>query len=137
MRQPSERNGPCEPKRPYTPLCPLTSTWVQHESLATQPDKTRLTILLGRYGRDEFYKRNQYELMDVATSPAKRVPNTPIYTIGKTGEFENWDDSKIANWVDSMLSRWAPFSLLGLNSLNWRLCSDAFPPAKKSEIFSY
>jgi len=83
------------------------------ESMATVPDKNRLTILLGRYGRDQFYKENKYELMDVATSPEKRVPNTPIYAIEQTGEFESWDDSKIAAWVDSILS------------------STAFPPAKK------
>jgi len=84
------------------------------DSMATLPDKTRLTILLDRYGRDKFYARNQYELMDVATSPAKRVPGSPICTIEQTGEFESWDDSKIANWVDSILS------------------SNAFPPAKKN-----
>ncbi len=73
--------------------------------MATTQDKTWLTVLLGRYGRDRFYKENQYELIDVATSPEKRVPGSPIYTIEQTGEFESWDDSKIATWVDSILPR--------------------------------
>lgn len=79
--------------------------------MATIPDKNRLTILLGRYGRDKFYKQNKYELMDSATSPVKRVANTPMCGIEQTGEFESWDDSKIAAWVDSILSRYALLSL--------------------------
>jgi len=83
------------------------------ESMPTAPDKTRLTLLLDRYGRDEFYKHNKYELMGTATSPDKRVSAAPIYTVEQTGEFESWNDSKIATWVDSILS------------------SNDFPPAKK------
>ncbi len=75
-------------------------------------DKTRLTIFLDRYGRDQFYKKIGYELMDTATTPPKRVPDSPIFTIEQTGEFENWNDSKIAAWVDSVLSRCVPLSFL-------------------------
>ncbi|KAF9445698.1 hypothetical protein P691DRAFT_805281 [Macrolepiota fuliginosa MF-IS2] len=73
-------------------------------SVSTLPDKTRLTILLGRYARDEFYNNFGYELMDQATSPINRVPETPLYTIEQTGEFESWDDQKIQDWVDTILT---------------------------------
>jgi hypothetical protein len=77
---------------------------LQPESMATQPDKTRLTIFLDRYGRDQFYEQFGYELMDEATSPDKRVPDTPLFTTAQTGEFENWDNKKVEEWVDSFLS---------------------------------
>lgn len=81
--------------------------------MPTAPDKTRLTILLDRYGRDEFYKRNKYELMGTATRPEKCVATAPIWAVEQTGEFESWNDTKIATWVDSILSRYvalSPFS---------------------------
>ncbi len=79
---------------------------------ANSPDETRLAVLLDRYWRDELYKKNGYELMDIVTTPNKRVPDSPIFTIEQTGEFENWNDTKIAAWVDSVLSRYVAFSLL-------------------------
>jgi hypothetical protein len=78
--------------------------------MATLPDKTRLTIFLDRYGRDQFFKKHRYELMDEATDPGDiRVPGTPLFTIAQTGEFENWDDTKIATWVDSIISAYVQF----------------------------
>ena len=108
----------------------------QPESMATVPDKNRLTILLGRYGRDKFYQQNKYELMDSATSPEKRVANTPMCAIEQTGEFESWDDSKVAAWVDSILTRYAQPSLLFDLLLNRHPHSDTFAPAKRGGIFS-
>lgn len=72
--------------------------------MPTIPDMTRLTVLLGRYGRDQFYNKYGYELMGEATSPDKLVAGTPLCTIEQTGEFENWDDQKIWNWIDAILS---------------------------------
>ncbi|KAF9443262.1 hypothetical protein P691DRAFT_713513 [Macrolepiota fuliginosa MF-IS2] len=70
----------------------------------TQRDKTLLAILLDRYGRDEFYSRFGYELMDQATSPETRIPETPFCTVQQTGEFENWNDKKITDWVDTIIT---------------------------------
>lgn len=86
--------------------------------MATAPDKTRLTILLGRYGRDEFYKQNKYELMGTATSPAKRVSTAPLWAVEETGEFESWNDSKIGTWVDSVLSRRVRSFLFSVNKID-------------------
>lgn len=71
--------------------------------MPTAPDTTRLTILLDRYGRDQFYDKYKYELMGEATSPEKRVAGTPLCTIEQTGEFEDANDQKIWNWVDTIL----------------------------------
>ncbi|KAF9450718.1 hypothetical protein P691DRAFT_773715 [Macrolepiota fuliginosa MF-IS2] len=76
----------------------------EHESTRPSPDLTQLEILLGRYGRDQFYHNFKFELMGSTTSPDSRISGTPIYTIEESGEFESWDDTKIWNWVDMILS---------------------------------